>query len=205
MSRIDWAEAEVKYVTKPQASYDWLAKLFGVDKTTVVRHAVRHSWTEKREEYTQRRITELERALLETRLEVEERELKALRLSQALFHNEIVRLLLKQQRGEEITTKEWRGIVSLTGASIKSIMTERTILGLPTKIHKITDQEVLKDLQEMMGYTKVPFWQKYTLIKQLLESTDIEAIKKHIELLKQYTNYVEETGDETAKHPLWDD
>ena len=35
MSRIDWAVAEVKYVTKPEASYDWIAKLFNVDKTTV--------------------------------------------------------------------------------------------------------------------------------------------------------------------------
>lgn len=205
MSRIDWAVAEVKYVTKPEASYDWIAKLFNVDKTTVVRHAVRRSWPVKRERYTEKRIEELEKRTLQTRVDADERHLRILRYSQAFFNNELVGLLRKQDAGLEVTRKEIRGIVGITNAMMKSIMTERTILGLPVKIHRITDQEVLKDLQEMMGYTKVPFWQKYTLTKQLLESTDIEKIKKHLKLLEDYKKKVDRTGDMTIKHPLWDD
>lgn len=65
MSKVDWAVAESTYVTKHHVSYDFLANLFGVAKSTVVRYAVKESWPEKRHNYTKMRILALEERTLQ--------------------------------------------------------------------------------------------------------------------------------------------
>lgn len=203
MSKLDWAVAESTYITKSEASYDWLAQMFGVAKSTIVRRAVKRSWPEKREKYVQKRIDTLEERTLEKRVDVEERELKILRNVITLFHNEILRLGLRQQQGDDVRRDEWSTIASLTHAITKAIMTERTILGLPSKLIRIKNQEAIKDIQEMMGYTHVPFYEQYRLTKELLEGIDIDAIMKHKKILEKYVEEVEETGDVNTEHPLW--
>jgi hemerythrin len=203
MSKVDWAVAESTYVTKPEASYDWLAQMFGTAKSTVVRQAVKRNWPKKREEYTEKRIQALEENVLETRLQVEERHLKTLRLTQTVFHNQIVRLANKQQQDEGTNGKEWNTIASLTRAMTKAIMTERTILGLSSKPIRIKNAEAIENIQRIMGHKVEPLDQKYRESKALLEGIDIEAILKHKKILEQYVKKVEETGDVTIEHPLW--
>lgn len=204
MSRIDWAEAEVKYVTKPEASYDWLAQLFGVAKSTVVRRAVKRNWPEKRERYTERRIDELEQRILKSRVDIEERQLKALGNAIALFNNQSVTLLRKQILNEEITRKEWRSMFDMTHSATKAIMTERVILGLPTKQVRITDAEAIENVRQMTGSAEPePIYQKYQETKRMLESLDIDAIIKHKKILESYVKKVEKNGDYTIEHPLW--
>ena len=204
MSKLDWAVAESTYITKSEASYDWLAQMFGVAKSTIVRRAVKLEWSQKREQYIRKRIRVLEERTLESRIQVEERQLRALRNVQTIFSREVIRIGKKQENREDVTRKEWYGLARITKEALAAIMMERTILGLPSKLIRIKNEEVIKDIQEMMGYKDEPLWQKYTLSKQLLESTDLDAIKKHLELLKQYTDKVEKTGDYTVKHNLWD-
>ena len=203
MSRVDWVEAEVKYVTKPEASYDWLAQLFGVAKTTIVRHAAREEWPKKRKEYTQRRINVLEERILEKSVDVDERHLRILRQTQLTFHNEILRLGLQQIRGEETDKKAWRMIASLTNAMSKAIMTERAILGLPTKQIRVTNPEEIENIQRQRGLKTEPPYQKYRETKALLEGIDIDAILKHKKILEAYVKKVEATGDYNVEHPLW--
>jgi len=203
MSKVDWVEAEVKYVTKPEVSYDWLAQLLGTAKSTIVRHAVKEEWPKKRKEYKQKRITVLEERILEKSADVDERHLKILRHTQVSFHNRILDLGLKQQRGELVDSKAWRTIASLTDAMTKAIMAERAILGLPTKQIRITDPEALDNIQRQRGIKTEPPYQKYRETKALLEGIDIDAILKHKKILESYVKKVEETGDYSVEHPLW--
>ena len=203
MSKVDWAQAEVKYVTKPEASYDWLAQLFGVAKTTIVRHAMKEEWPKKRKEYKQKRIDILEQRILEKSADVDARHLRILRNTQISFHNEITRLGLKQQRGEDVDGKAWRTIANLTNAMTKAIMTERAILGLSTKLIRITDPEEIKNIQCQRGIKTEPPYLKYRETKALLEGIDIDAILKHKKILESYVKKVEETGDHNVEHPLW--
>lgn len=203
MSKVDWAVAEAKYITKPQASYDWVAQMFDTTKITVVRHAKKRSWQQKRKKYTEDRIEELLRRSFEKRADVDERHLRALRITQYTFHKEIVRLGQKQANGDNIPSKEWSHLASLSNAIAKAIMTERTILGLSTKPIKVTDPEEIDRIQREKGYKTESLDQKYRETKALLEGIDIEAILKHKEILEDYVKKVEETGDYNVEHPLW--
>ena len=203
MSRVDWAVAEAKYVTKPEASYDWIAQMFDTTKITVVRHAKKRSWQEKRKKYTDDRIEELIRRSFETRVDVDERHLKALRITQYTFHQEILRLGRRQMDGGTITNKEWMSIASLTKAMTKAIMTERAILGLSTKLVRVTDPEEIDRIQRMRGRKSDPLDKKYRETKALLEGIDLEAILKHRKILEDYVKKVEQTGDYSVEHPLW--
>lgn len=203
MSRVDWVQAEVKYVTKQEVSYDWLAQLFGVAKTTIVRHAVKEEWPKKRKDYIEKRISVLEERTMQKRIDVDERHLRNLRTTQAVFNNEIVRLGLKQQRGENIATKEWNAIARLTSAMVKAIMAERDLLGLPTKLIRVTDPAEIERIQRAKGIKEDPPYQKYRETKAILEGIDIEAILKYKKILEKYVKKVEETGDYNIEHPLW--
>lgn len=203
MTKIDWAVAESTYVTKPEASYDWLAQMFGVAKTTIVRRAVKRAWPKKREQYTEKRINMLEERTLQKRTDVEERHLRILRNIQAIFHTQTLQLLTKQYNDEELTLKEVRSLANMTSAMTKAIMTERTILGLPSKLIRIKNTEVIENIQRIMGYKEEPLDQKYRETKALLEGINIEAILKHKKILENYVDKVEETGDYTVEHPLW--
>ena len=203
MSRVDWALAEAKYVTKPEASYDWIAQMFDTSKITVVRHAKKQSWQQKRKKYTDDRIEELIRRSLETRVDVDERHLRALRITQHTFHQEVLRLGQRQANGEVIPSKEWMRVASLTNAVTKAMMTERAILGLTTKLIRITDPKEINRIQQEKGYKAEPLYQKYRETKALLEGIDLEAILKHKKILEDYVNKVEQTGDYSVEHPLW--
>ncbi|GEM_PF-4217107 len=203
MGKVNWIEAESTYITKPQASYDWIARMFDTTKITVVRHAKKRSWQKKRRQYTEDRIEALIRRSFETRVDVDERQLRTLRLTQNVFHREIVRLIQKQANSEDITSKEWMHVASSTNAAIKAIMAERTILGLPVKPVRVTNPEGIDRIRRAKGYNTESLDQKYRETKALLEGIDLDAIKKHKKILEDYVNKVEETGDYSVKHPLW--
>lgn len=203
MSRVDWATAEAKYVSKPEASYSWVAQMFGTTKVTVVRHAKKRSWQQKRRKYTESKIEELLRRSFETRVDVDERHLRSLRIAQHTFHKEIIRLGQKQINNETVTSKEWSHIASLTNAATKAIMTERAILGLSTKLIKVTEPEEIDKIRREKGYETESLDQKYRETKALLEGIDLEAILKHKRILEDYVKKVEQTGDYSVEHPLW--
>lgn len=203
MSKVDWAVVEAKYITKPQASYDWIAQMFDTTKITVVRHAKKRSWQQKRRKYSDDRIEELIRRSFEKRVDVDERHLHALRLTQYIFHKEIVRLGQKQVNGEDVPTKEWLRLASLSNAVTRAIMAERKILGLSTKLAKVSNPEEVDKIQREKGYKTEPLYQKYRETKALLKGIDLEAILKHKKILEDYVKKVERTGDYNVEHPLW--
>ena len=98
---------------------------------------------------------------------------------------------------------EWMSIASLTKAMTKAIMTERAILGLSTKLVRVTDPEEIDRIQRMRGRKSDPLDKKYRETKALLEGVDLDAILKHRKILEDYVKKVERTGDYSIEHPLW--
>lgn len=151
MGKVDWTLAELLYITNDDVSYSDIAKHYNVAKSTVVRHAAKTEWPAKRRDYAERRIATLEKKTMQTRVDAEERQLKTLRVAQAVFNNEILRLGDKQTRGLDISRKEVRNITQLTHAITKAIMAERTILGLSTKLLQIRDEDAIHEYKVLMG------------------------------------------------------
>jgi len=184
MSKIDWAVAEATYITKSDTSYDTLASLFGTAKTTIVRHARKRDWQAKKERYTERRIDELQRRTLETRVQAEERELKTLRLTQTLFHNQVIRLLRKQRNNEEVTRKEWRSVAEGTSAMIKAIFAERIILGLRTKKVLVRDKDDISAYQLIMNHSEESPREEYENFNDSVK--DLEKLLDHLKRHELY-------------------
>lgn len=172
MGKVDWTLAELTYITNDSVSYTDIAEHFGVAKSTIVRHAVKTGWPEKRREYAERRIAKLEEKTMEKRVDVEERQLERLRLAQSAFHIELVRIGKKQLAGEEVTHKEVVAVTSLTGALTKAIMMERAILGLSTKPLRIKDDDAIHEYKRLMGYEEESSKKHVKELKSTLESLD---------------------------------
>lgn len=156
MSKVDWALAEASYVALETTSYDDIAKRFGVAKSTVVRRAVKYGWYKRRQGYEAQRIGMLEAQTLIERVEVEEKQLKKLRIAEAIIHNQILELGVKQQNGEKLTPSELRAIPELTATLTSTITAERKILGLTYKPIRVTDPEVIESVQVAMGLKPDP-------------------------------------------------
>jgi hypothetical protein len=92
----------------------------------------------------------------ETEVEINERQLKPLRLAQSEMHLELLRLAQKLQDNGELSREETRRLTNMTDPLYKVIMAERAILGLRTKRVIVREKEDISAYQLIMGYSEGP-------------------------------------------------
>lgn len=184
MGKIDWPATKVLYVTRDSISYGDIAKKYGVAKSTVVRHATKECWPEKRRKYNERRVRELESRSLEDRVEAEERQLRTLRITQAFFHNRLLKLAVKQQTEGAINGKDVREMADATGAMIKAINAERVILELPTKPVVLRSPDDIDAYLIAAGLKDEPAINQYEEIREAIQ--DLDRLIENRKRLKSY-------------------
>lgn len=185
MSKVDWVQVEIDYITKPKISYDIIAKRYKVAKSTVVRHAKKNIWKAKRADFQSDRLERARKTSIESVAETDERHLKRLRAAQDIMNHEFMRLTHKALKNGELTPKENRIILDFIGPYTKAIMAERVILGLRTKPVRITDPEDIEEYQIMMGYKEPPADRGRKELDEAIESLDhMIRRKKMLEALR---------------------
>ncbi len=176
-------EAELSYVARPKLSYGAIAKRYKVAKSTVVRHAVKHEWPEKRAKYQKERIKLARKLTAESQYESDDRHLKRLQLIQTVIHNDFMRIAIKQEEGREVTHQEMQRLFGHITPMTKAIMAERAILGLPTKVTRITDPEqIIEYTRAMNGPTPA---EQYAELREIEVDLDkLIEYKKRIQRLR---------------------
>lgn len=171
MGSLNWLEARLLYCANESVSYDMLAKSYKVAKSTITRRAAREHWPQLRKEYQDKKLQKLLKKNMENQVEIEERQLKSLRIAIATEHNVIVRIAQKTAAGTE-TAQDMRKLSAATDALYKSIMMERTILRLPTKPVRLKDPEDIEEYKIMVGLKEPPIDENYRKTNEAIESLD---------------------------------
>lgn len=192
MGSPNWLEARLLYCANESVSYDMLAKRYKVAKSTITRRAAREHWPQLRQEYQDEKLRKLLKKNMNNQIEVEERQLKSLRIAIATEHNVIVRIAQKTAAGTE-TAQDMRKLSAASDALYKSIMMERTILRLPTKPVKLKSPEDIEEYKAMMGLTEPPVDKQYRETKEAIESLD-----RMIERQKMLQSMIDETNKRGA-------
>lgn len=168
MGKIDWYDVEYDYLSQADLSYGDIAFKYGVAKSTVVRRAKKGDWVNKRLALKEKRVEELLLRTNQEKVEVEERELRILRAIQALAAKQLQTIYAKQKKGAELTDRDIRVISKISSLHHNNMMLERTILGLPTKPIRITNEEAIENFQIMMGYIDEPLARKLESRKEMI-------------------------------------
>lgn len=188
MGSLNWLEARLMYCANESVSYDMLAKRYKVAKSTITRRAARERWPQLRQEYQDEKLKKLLKKNMNNQIEIEDRQLKSLRIAIATEHNVIVRIARKTVEGTE-TAQDMRKLSAATDALYKSIMMERTILRLPTKPVRLKTPEDIEEYKVMMGLIEPPVDQRYRDTKDAIESLD-----RMIERRQMLQSMIDETN-----------
>lgn len=189
MGKVKWDEALALYVTQHNESYEKLAKRYGVAKSTIVRHAVKHDWPLVKDKYHKSRVKRLTGSIFQARIETDERHLKLAQLIQAVANTEARRLALKVQQGYELTRPEARSMTDLMAVVQKGVRLERIILGLPMRPIRMTDPQAFAEIRGPDPHSPEEPWEFYRDAKK-----NIKILDKHRAMLQRYIDRVEETG-----------
>ncbi|MFY9228568.1 MAG: hypothetical protein WAO28_04590 [Candidatus Microsaccharimonas sp.] len=186
MTRVNWAELEVVYIVGGKLSYQDLANTYGVAKSTVVRHAKKHSWKDKRQQFNDERIAEVLRRTNQDRIQVEERHLRILKANQALVGREIKTMILKHMKTGSLSTEDWTTINMIYNIFSKAMMTERAIIGLSSKPVRITNPEYMEQYQIDMGYIAEPYDKTAKRIEDTMKS--LKSVENRIKRMNKLRN-----------------
>ena len=191
MGSLNWLEARLMYCANESVSYDMLAKRYKVAKSTITRRAARERWPQLRQEYQDEKLKKLLKKNMNNQIEIEDRQLKSLRIAIATEHNVIVRIARKTVEGTE-TAQDMRKLSAATDALYKSIIMERTILRLPTKPVRLKTPEDIEEYKVMMGLIEPPVDQQYRDTKEAIESLDRMIERRR--MLQEMIDRVNERG-----------
>ncbi|GEM_PF-4610282 len=128
MGRVDWDEAELRYVSDSRMSYSMLASYYKVSKPTIQAHGTKHKWKDKREEFKQKRMNNLLSKFDSDLDSINEDHLlkyRALRSVLYALFIDVVRI------DDKDIHKKTADMARLSKALNAVIMQERIILGLP--------------------------------------------------------------------------
>jgi len=194
MSKVNWEEALALYATQKNQSYEKLAVRYGVAKSTITRHAVRHNWPKVKKEYQQKRLEHIMKGTLKARLEAEGRQLGLVRRTLGIADFESRRLAYKLQTVGELSKEETRQLWRMLDVAKKSIKIERLILGLPTRPVRITNPESITEARQVNFKIDATPGALHIKAKKALAQLDEQR-----ERLKRYIDRVESSGDYNEK------
>lgn len=157
-TKIDWFEARKRYLSDTTIGIREIAKEFGVARTTVERRAKSEGWTELRQELGEKAFNELTEKLVATKVSANDRHLHHYQNLQALANRSIKEMdegtILLDRKGNPLYERLKDGTVRVIRRPIntfeleklaKAVKTaidgERVILGLPTSVSALTDNE----------------------------------------------------------------
>lgn len=169
MSKVNWVNARIRYCADENATYDSVAKMYGVAKSTITRKAAKERWPQLRQEYQTERHKQLSKVNINKQNEVEERHLKTIRIAIDTAHNAIVKIAINVANGTQ-SPKEARQLNSLTTALYKNIILERTILGHTTKPVVFRNSDDIDDYLVAEGFKEPPVNSSYKDLQKASES-----------------------------------
>lgn len=189
MSKVDWYKVELEYITKPNLSYDDIAKHFHVAKSTVVRQAKKNAWLSKRKEFQKRLYERARSTRMETAAQTNERHLNKTYMIQDMVNLETSKFIDKMTREGPLSSKELKNFFALSSAYFDAVMVERKIKGLNTKPVQIrlSDPDDVDRYLETVGLKEPPVDQTYKNAKEAIESLDMM-----IERRKRLQSYIDE-------------
>lgn len=184
MAKVDWIQAEIEYITSVKISYDDIAKRHKVAKPTVVRRAKKEIWKAKRADFQAERVARARQLRMESKTEIDERHLRKLRMAQDIMNHEYGRLSTKLLTDGELTPQETRIVFDFIGPYIKAVMAERAILGLRTKLVRITNPEDIEAYLEAVGLKEPSPRKRYEELKE--QHVDLQKLIEHEKRLRSY-------------------
>lgn len=189
MSKVNWGEALALYVTQHTETYGKLAKRYGVAKSTIVRHAVKHNWQKIRVQYRTDRLNKLTGEIKQARVEADERHLVIAKLLVDVSRIEANRLAFKLQEQGGLSHADIRAMGDAIAIAQKGIKLERILLGLPTRPVRMTDPQAFAEIKGPDPHLPEEPWEFYKYAKKAIKKLD-----RHRDLLQRYIDKVEETG-----------
>lgn len=125
MGKVNWSEAETLYIGDGRITYDFLAKKYGVAKSTIQRHAKTHEWPDKRFQFKGNSIQTALQKNLDKSNEVDERHISILKAIQGAGLRAMD--AIQNSQASEYSISE----LSAAARTItKAIEDERRILGI---------------------------------------------------------------------------
>ncbi len=141
VSKINWTEAREAYVYNEKTSYQNVATKFGVAKSTVQRHADSHHWQEDRWEFHRELRKRMRSNKMEHILEKEDLQLKLLEKMQYVMTRGVNHFIKIQKDDGSLTKAQFKQLFRLYSFMHRAIMLERTILGLPNRVTRMTNKD----------------------------------------------------------------
>lgn len=193
--KVNWYHIEREYITKPRLTYDAIAKHTGVAKSTVVRHAKKESWQQKRAIFQEEVSEKILAKRRESAAEVDERHIKKSYLIQDTMSLQLSILIEKMTTTPGgLSGKEQRELIALSNAYYKAVMEERKLKGLNTKpvqIHLHNSEDIDRYL-EAIGAKEPPIDENYRKTKEAIESLD--RMIEHRQLLQSMIDETNKKG-----------